>query len=215
MCFCHLYMRLIDYADVLITFCHHFCCSPEDINYAKIIRTKVYMFASFFNWNVEHLHLIKAPQRTFCIFIYLFLALRLPLWAWGLSSFDDTGRDVLLSDHILVSSSMPHRQGGHPYTLGAVNPKLGGWLEQIPRTAKISVPKSTVLGIAKILRRTLRFPGLWSSLKETQQCLGRWAKCSYAIWSCSRCQFSCVLLVLVLVWCWGVDRSLNPPNPWP
>ena len=46
--------------------------------------------------------------------------------------------------------------------LGAVTPKLGEWLQQIPgRTSEISVQKSALLGTAKILRRTLKLPGLW------------------------------------------------------
>ena len=46
--------------------------------------------------------------------------------------------------------------------LGAVTPKLGEWLQQIPgTTSEASVQKSAVLGTAKILRRTLRLPGLW------------------------------------------------------
>ncbi|TWW69251.1 hypothetical protein D4764_18G0000570 [Takifugu flavidus] len=47
-------------------------------------------------------------------------------------------------------------------TLGAVTPNLSRWLQQIPgTTSEISVQKSAVLGTAKILRRTLRLPGLW------------------------------------------------------
>ncbi|KAM9816571.1 carbohydrate sulfotransferase 6 isoform X4 [Syngnathus typhle] len=42
--------------------------------------------------------------------------------------------------------------------LGAVTPKLEEWLQQIPGTSDI---KSAVLGTAKILRRTLKLPGLW------------------------------------------------------
>ena len=46
--------------------------------------------------------------------------------------------------------------------LGAVTPKLGEWLQQIPgTTSETSVQKSAVLGTAKILRRTLKLPGLW------------------------------------------------------
>lgn len=46
--------------------------------------------------------------------------------------------------------------------LGAVTPKLEGWLQQIPGTpSETSVQKSAILGTAKILRRTLRLPGLW------------------------------------------------------
>ena len=46
--------------------------------------------------------------------------------------------------------------------LGAVTPKLEEWLQQIPgNTSDISVQKSAVLGTAKILRRTLKLPGLW------------------------------------------------------
>ena len=46
--------------------------------------------------------------------------------------------------------------------LGAVTPKLDWWLQQIPgTTSEISVQKSAILGAAKILCRTLRFPGLW------------------------------------------------------
>ncbi|TWW67366.1 hypothetical protein D4764_02G0004070 [Takifugu flavidus] len=46
-------------------------------------------------------------------------------------------------------------------TLGAVTPNLSKWLQQIPgTTSEISVQKSAVLGTAKILRRTLRLPGV-------------------------------------------------------
>uniref|UniRef100_A0A3B5PPD0 Reverse transcriptase domain-containing protein n=1 Tax=Xiphophorus maculatus TaxID=8083 RepID=A0A3B5PPD0_XIPMA len=46
--------------------------------------------------------------------------------------------------------------------LGAVTPKLDQWLQQIPgTTSDISVQKCAVLGTAKILRRTLKLPGLW------------------------------------------------------
>ncbi|XP_054913489.1 uncharacterized protein LOC129377515 [Poeciliopsis prolifica] len=46
--------------------------------------------------------------------------------------------------------------------LGAVTPKLEQWLQQIPgTTSDISVQKCAVLGTAKILRRTLKLPGLW------------------------------------------------------
>ncbi|KAK7925436.1 hypothetical protein WMY93_007746 [Mugilogobius chulae] len=46
--------------------------------------------------------------------------------------------------------------------LGAVTPKLDEWLQHIPgTTADISVQKSAVLGTARILRRTLKLPGLW------------------------------------------------------
>ena len=46
--------------------------------------------------------------------------------------------------------------------LGAVTPKLEEWLQQIPgTTSELSVQKSAVLGTAKILRRTLKLPGLW------------------------------------------------------
>uniref|UniRef100_A0A3Q0S451 Immunoglobulin V-set domain-containing protein n=1 Tax=Amphilophus citrinellus TaxID=61819 RepID=A0A3Q0S451_AMPCI len=46
-------------------------------------------------------------------------------------------------------------------TLGAVTPKLGERLQQIPgTTSEISVQKSAILGTAKILRRTLTLPGL-------------------------------------------------------
>ena len=46
--------------------------------------------------------------------------------------------------------------------LGAVTPKLEEWLQQVPgKTSDISVQKSAVLGTAKILRRTLKLPGLW------------------------------------------------------
>ena len=45
--------------------------------------------------------------------------------------------------------------------LGAVTHKLGEWLQQIPgTTSEVSVQKSTVLGTAKILHRTLKLPGL-------------------------------------------------------
>ena len=46
--------------------------------------------------------------------------------------------------------------------LGAVTPKLDAWLQEIPgTTSEISVQKSALLGTAKILRRTLKLPGLW------------------------------------------------------
>ena len=46
--------------------------------------------------------------------------------------------------------------------LGAVTPTLEKWLQQIPgETSDISLQKSAVLGTAKILRRTLKLPGLW------------------------------------------------------
>ncbi|KAK7930440.1 hypothetical protein WMY93_006835 [Mugilogobius chulae] len=46
--------------------------------------------------------------------------------------------------------------------LGAVTPKLDEWLQHIPgSTSDISVQKSAVLGTARILRRTLKLPGLW------------------------------------------------------
>ncbi|CAL9694852.1 unnamed protein product [Knipowitschia caucasica] len=46
--------------------------------------------------------------------------------------------------------------------LGAVTPKLEEWLQRIPGTTlDISVQKCAVLGTAKILRRTLKLPGLW------------------------------------------------------
>ncbi|KAK7886240.1 hypothetical protein WMY93_025861 [Mugilogobius chulae] len=46
--------------------------------------------------------------------------------------------------------------------LGAMNPKLDEWLQHIPgSTSDISVQKSAVLGTARILRRTLKLPGLW------------------------------------------------------
>lgn len=45
---------------------------------------------------------------------------------------------------------------------GAVTPKLAEWLLQIPgTTSELSVQKSTVLGIAKILHRTLKLLGPW------------------------------------------------------
>ncbi|TWW62748.1 hypothetical protein D4764_04G0013950 [Takifugu flavidus] len=47
-------------------------------------------------------------------------------------------------------------------TLGAVTPNLSRWFQQIPgTTSEISVQKTAVVGTAKILRRTLRLPGLW------------------------------------------------------
>ncbi|TWW72943.1 hypothetical protein D4764_15G0003370 [Takifugu flavidus] len=47
-------------------------------------------------------------------------------------------------------------------TLVAVTPKLSRWLQQIPgTTSEISIQKSAVRGTAKILRRSLRLPGLW------------------------------------------------------
>ena len=46
--------------------------------------------------------------------------------------------------------------------LGAVTPKLEERLQQIPgTTSELSVQKSAVLGTAKILRRTIKLPGLW------------------------------------------------------
>ncbi|KAF7665893.1 hypothetical protein LDENG_00129980 [Lucifuga dentata] len=46
--------------------------------------------------------------------------------------------------------------------LGAVTPKLGEWLQEIPgTTSEVSVQKSAVLGTAKILCRTLKLPGFW------------------------------------------------------
>ena len=46
--------------------------------------------------------------------------------------------------------------------LEAVTPKLEEWLQQIPgTTSELSVLKRAVLGTAKILRRTLKLPGLW------------------------------------------------------
>ncbi|KAK1798063.1 hypothetical protein P4O66_000560 [Electrophorus voltai] len=45
--------------------------------------------------------------------------------------------------------------------LGAVTPKLGEYLQQIPGTpSEISILKCAVLGTAKILHRTLKLPGL-------------------------------------------------------
>lgn len=47
-----------------------------------------------------------------------------------------------------------------PMVIGA--PELEEWFQQISgSTTEISVQKSAVLGTAEILRRTLRFPGLW------------------------------------------------------
>ena len=46
--------------------------------------------------------------------------------------------------------------------LVAVTPKLEEWLKQIPTTtSELSVQKNAMLGTAKILRRTLKLPGLW------------------------------------------------------
>ena len=46
--------------------------------------------------------------------------------------------------------------------LGAVTPKLEERLQQIPRTtSELCVQKSAVPGTAKILRRSLKLPGLW------------------------------------------------------
>ena len=46
--------------------------------------------------------------------------------------------------------------------LGAVTPKLEEWLQQIPgTTSELSVQRSAGLGTAKILRKTLKLPGLW------------------------------------------------------
>ena len=47
-------------------------------------------------------------------------------------------------------------------TLGAVTPKLGGWLQQITgATSEIFIQKCALLGTAQILGRTLRLPSLW------------------------------------------------------
>ena len=46
--------------------------------------------------------------------------------------------------------------------LGTVTHKPVEWLQQIPgTTSEVSVQKSTVLGTARILCRTLKLPGLW------------------------------------------------------
>ena len=46
--------------------------------------------------------------------------------------------------------------------LGAVTPNLEKWLQQIPgTTSELFVQKSAVVGTAKVLRRTLKLPGLW------------------------------------------------------
>lgn len=46
--------------------------------------------------------------------------------------------------------------------LRALTHKLGEWFQQIPgKTSEITVQKSAVLGTAKILHRTLGFPGAW------------------------------------------------------
>ena len=46
--------------------------------------------------------------------------------------------------------------------LGPVTPRLEEWLQQIPgTTSELSVQKSAVLRITKILRRTHKLPGLW------------------------------------------------------
>ena len=46
--------------------------------------------------------------------------------------------------------------------LGAVTTTLEKWLEQIPgRTTEISIQKNAILGTSRILRRTLKLPGLW------------------------------------------------------
>ena len=46
--------------------------------------------------------------------------------------------------------------------LGAVAPTLEKWLEEIPgETTEVSIQKNAILGTARILRRTLKLPGLW------------------------------------------------------
>ena len=46
--------------------------------------------------------------------------------------------------------------------LGAVTPKVGEGLQQIPGTpSELSIQKNAMLGTVKILHRTLKLPGLW------------------------------------------------------
>ena len=46
--------------------------------------------------------------------------------------------------------------------LGAVAPTLEKWLEEIPgETTEVSIQKNAILGTARMLRRTLKLPGLW------------------------------------------------------
>ena len=44
---------------------------------------------------------------------------------------------------------------------GSCDPQTGRVLQQIPGTSEGSVQESSALGTAKILRRTLKLPGLW------------------------------------------------------
>uniref|UniRef100_A0A3B3HDB2 HAT C-terminal dimerisation domain-containing protein n=1 Tax=Oryzias latipes TaxID=8090 RepID=A0A3B3HDB2_ORYLA len=54
--------------------------------------------------------------------------------------------------------------------LGAVTPKLEEWLQQIPgKTSDLLVQKSAVLGTAKILRRTLKLPGLCRETRHQRE----------------------------------------------
>lgn len=49
----------------------------------------------------------------------------------------------------------------------SVTPKLGEWLQQILKLGcECSVQKSAILGTAKILRRTLRLPSLFSLVES-------------------------------------------------
>ena len=46
--------------------------------------------------------------------------------------------------------------------LGAIADSLPGWLAQIPGTiSEVELQKSALLGMAQVLRRVLRLPGLW------------------------------------------------------
>ena len=46
--------------------------------------------------------------------------------------------------------------------LGAIADRLPGWLAQIPGTiSEVELQKSALLGMAQVLRRVLRLPGLW------------------------------------------------------
>lgn len=60
-------------------------------------------------------------------------------------------------------------------TLGTATSKLKAWLQEIPGTTSgISIQKSTLLGRAKILRRTLKLPGLWKRTQSSRShCPGR------------------------------------------
>ena len=46
--------------------------------------------------------------------------------------------------------------------LGTIADRLLGWLFQLPETiSEVELQKSTLPGTAQVLRRVLRFPGLW------------------------------------------------------